>query len=1126
MIWVQIRRLEPRGTTRPGPPNCPDSAVTVTTVGGSASAVATYGPFTCSDAEQGSIIASCNPMSGTPFNIGGNNVVTCTCTDNGGLQSSCTFFVNVTRGNTQPGPPNCPFDGVTVFTVGGSARATYGPFVCSDAEQGSIITTCNPASGTTFSIGGNNVVTCTCTDNGGLQSSCTFFVNIMQENAPPGPPDCPNNGVTVVTVGGSTTAVATYGPFVCSDAEQGPITATCNPVSGTTFSIGNNVVACTCTDNGGRRSSCTFFVNIIRGNTPPGPPNCPNNGVTVVTIGGSLTAVATYGPFVCSDAEQGPITATCNPVSGSQFSIGGLNTVTCTCTDNGGLQSNCNFRVTVSCSDACSFNNRCVNGGTCRVYPGSCTQTFCDCPPCFTGADCQIDTPIQASSLPLLPLNHFHDRYDFDIFIRSALVMSIDVKMEDSVFQTDKAVTPTPVFVLDAQPDRSVMQVTVVFCDKIICGVIKPYKVFNPCSRSPCLNGGVCTNIAETCASYSCACTGCFTGYNCQTPIPDPCLAAPCLNGGSCRRELGTCFGYTCQCLPGFEGVVCENNAVILRDPCASFPCQHYGWCIPLGGNDFKCLCRSQYTGIQCADMTANVIGSNSCLTNRCSNGGTCFNSYNSNSGSIIFAPQYTCVCAPGFAGQNCNLPTAFNTQLDTCTTAGVVCLNGGTCRNTFCSFSGDIGTYCECRIGFYGERCQIVDVNPCQSNPCRNDGQCTPFKNYFDCQCLATFSGPTCEVVGPRGSCIINPCRNGGTCFDGIAGFICLCTPFYTGVFCETFIQQEGCFFNPCLNGGTCLDGFRCLCPPSFTGPTCATFIPQPECPINPCLNGGTCLEGFRCLCLPFYTGPTCATFCASRPCLNGGTCIDLTNAIGSFLCLCTSSFSGRNCEIRSSPCSSNPCVNGGTCSGSSNGFFCLCLPPFTGLTCQDGSSPCSSNPCVNGGTCSGSSNGFFCLCLPPFTGLTCQDGALVYNPGDSLVITSPEFPLAYPPGETQSVVVTSTVNLRVALTFFEVSSLEQLSIGRGSVIGQNRLEEYRNGLFGCTPNEDCVTPINGNTFWVQFVSNANIVADGQGYVLTVAQVMLLIEMIESGPLLIFPPMYRLKMQMWKMSSEESLHG
>lgn len=93
--WKKVFFSNLAGNTAPNPPNCPITPVSVTTIPGATSATATYGPFTCTDAEQGAIVAQCNPMSGSQFSVGSNGV-TCTCTDNGGLQNACTFVVTVT----------------------------------------------------------------------------------------------------------------------------------------------------------------------------------------------------------------------------------------------------------------------------------------------------------------------------------------------------------------------------------------------------------------------------------------------------------------------------------------------------------------------------------------------------------------------------------------------------------------------------------------------------------------------------------------------------------------------------------------------------------------------------------------------------------------------------------------------------------------------------------------------------------------------------------------------------------------------------------------------------------------------------------------------------------------------
>lgn len=66
-------------------------------------------------------------------------------------------------------------------------------------------------------------------------------------------------------------------------------------------------------------------------------------------------------------------------------------------------------------------------------------------------------------------------------------------------------------------------------------------------------------------------------------------------------------------------------------------------------------------------------------------------------------------------------------------------CRNGGTCVD-------EVGRFlCECRAGFYGERCQ-EEADECASNPCWNGGRCTDYVNSYTCQCPPGYDGINCE--------------------------------------------------------------------------------------------------------------------------------------------------------------------------------------------------------------------------------------------------------------------------------------------------------------------------------------------------------------------------------------------
>ncbi|XP_071841566.1 uncharacterized protein [Apostichopus japonicus] len=952
---------------------------------------------TCNDAEQGTLAVTCNPPAGSTFQAGTTTTVTCLCSDNLGLSDVCTFSV---APNTAPVLFGCPVGTVNSFTTSPT---------CNDAEQGTLAVTCNPPAGSTFQAGTTTVVTCFCSDNLGLLDVCTFSV----VNSPPQIGPCPTDFRSLAL---NNQFFLQFTRPSCTDPDGDEVTVTCNPAANSTVDIIPSDVTCTCTDS----SQATDSVTCRFDTEPPTIVFCPSDQVVTV-LTGSLGGVVDF-PTPQAQDNSGFVSVVSNPqfYSGFYFPLG-MTTVTYVFSDAVPLTVTCTFTVTVNTAspcdsspcfnggvclavdnsrfwcvcpgcfigDTCSFsqdpctnNNQCLNGGQCRVYPGSCTQTFCECQPCFTGANCQI------SSNPC----------DNNQCGNGGVCV----------------------------PSTTNCDSYTCFCSGCQAG---PFcqGVFDPCSRFPCLNGGACTNIAESCTSYSCQCTGCFTGYNCQTVIPDPCVTLPCLNGGICTRVAGTCLGYTCNCQTGFGGVLCENNVAVVSNPCNTFPCMNDGCCVSLGNNNYKCICRNGYTGILCGEITSNVnFNSDSCRNNPCSNGGTCYNSYNSNTNNIVFVPQYTCACPPGFVGQNCQLPVAALPQFDICTSTGVVCLNGGTCRNTYCSATNDLGVFCECPAGFLGERCQIQDVNRCSSSPCRNGGQCTAFSKFFACSCVQGFGGTTCEVTGADNQApVISNCPTQGVTVTANAGddFAFVTWPdlivndnsghvnlissngapgnYPVGsrnvryVYADANGQSVTCSFvvtvneanfnpcnsSPCQNNAVCSvsgDSFQCTCAGGFTGATC--IVPLDLCTNVVCQNGGTCITNgviFICVCIPTFTGTFCEVPvnnpCSGSPCQNGGTC---TAFVNTFQCSCVAGFSGTNCQTPAfNPCNPiSPCQNNAFCSVNGNTFRCTCVGGFTGPTCTVPPNPCSGSPCLNGGTCTVFVNTFQCTCVGGFSGNVCQ--------------------------------------------------------------------------------------------------------------------------------------------------------
>ncbi|KAJ8034359.1 Hyalin [Holothuria leucospilota] len=320
--------------TPPSTPSCPTTTVTVNAAAGATAAVVNYGSVTCTD-NQGVITASCTRPSGGTFTIGTTSV-SCTCTDNGGLTSTCSFNVFVQDTNTPPSTPSCPTTAVTVNAAAGATTAVvnYGSVTCTD-NQGVITASCTRPSSGTFTIGTTGV-SCTCTDNGGLTSTCSFNVVVQATgtNTPPSTPSCPTTTVTVNAAAGATTAVVNYGSVTCTD-NQGVITASCNRPSGGTFTIGTTGVSCTCTDNGGLTSTCSFNVVVQAGGVSAA--TCP--GTVTVTPNNNGQSTLTFTPVQCPTGETG----SCDPMNGAVQQGSGPFDVCCTCSSNTAVNSRCCF---------------------------------------------------------------------------------------------------------------------------------------------------------------------------------------------------------------------------------------------------------------------------------------------------------------------------------------------------------------------------------------------------------------------------------------------------------------------------------------------------------------------------------------------------------------------------------------------------------------------------------------------------------------------------------------------------------------------------------------------------------------------------------------------------------------
>ncbi|XP_062494968.1 delta and Notch-like epidermal growth factor-related receptor [Pezoporus occidentalis] len=97
-------------------------------------------------------------------------------------------------------------------------------------------------------------------------------------------------------------------------------------------------------------------------------------------------------------------------------------------------------------------------------------------------------------------------------------------------------------------------------------------------------------------------------------------------------------------------------------------------------------------------------------------------------------------------------------------------------------------------------------DRDPCLSQPCRNNGTCSPVPAgspaatrrlqlllpqppaAYSCACPAGFTGTSCQFVSDP--CASNPCHHGNCSTNG-DGYLCLCSEGYEGTNCEHLIHS-----------------------------------------------------------------------------------------------------------------------------------------------------------------------------------------------------------------------------------------------------------------------------------------------------------------------------------------------
>ncbi|XP_053380724.1 protein crumbs-like isoform X2 [Mercenaria mercenaria] len=127
--------------------------------------------------------------------------------------------------------------------------------------------------------------------------------------------------------------------------------------------------------------------------------------------------------------------------------------------------------------------------------------------------------------------------------------------------------------------------------------------------------------------------------------------------------------------------------------------------------------------------------------------------------------------------------------------------------------------------------------------------------------------------------------------------------------------------------------------------------------CNTNQCRHSSTCIPDFYtyvCNCSTGYTGRWCqdrVDYCEEDQCVNG----HCENKLDNYECVCPSGYTGDRCDTDVNECNSNVtvCQNNASCQNENGTYTCQCSQQFIGDMCEISLTVnCSTNPCVHG-TC-----------------------------------------------------------------------------------------------------------------------------------------------------------------------------
>ncbi|XP_038074659.1 mucin-3A-like isoform X2 [Patiria miniata] len=581
-------------STPPTISNCP-AKITRRVGAAVTSIIVAWTPPTASDDFSGvSLTTTHNPSNSFQS---GTTVVTYTAEDGVGNTVTCVFSVNIINDATAPVFVGCPSDvGATAPPGQNQATASWTPPTATDdsGEPVNLQTTHEPP--TLFNLG-MTTVTYTAFDNYGNSDTCSFVVDVVDDQGAPTILNCPDSINHYVASGVPQANVAWTAPT----ALPASATLTTDREPGTSFNAGTStLVTYTATDDLSRSSTCSFTVAVIVDTQAPVIVNCLSNIAETVPQGQTSLSVSWTPPVATDNSGQVTLTPSHNP--GDGFTVQ-TTPVTYTATDPFGLTAVCQFTVTVTVSNDNTLPviSNCPSNIARATDTGLATASVTWTAPTATDDQGAVTLTSDISPGFAFPIGMTEVTYTAIDGNNNQVTCVFTVTVTDeenptlancpqsftlSVAQaTDQAIanwtpptasdnsgTVTRTTTFEPGQSLSVGQYPVTYTATdpadltATCTFTVTVQPSTGCNASPCNNGGACIPAANN--GFTCSCTSFWMGTTCDEDVNE-CASAPATSecsarGLSCFNRLDP-VGYTCDCPVGFVRAGNSDNCLRAR---------------------------------------------------------------------------------------------------------------------------------------------------------------------------------------------------------------------------------------------------------------------------------------------------------------------------------------------------------------------------------------------------------------------------------------------------------------------------------------------------------------------------------------------------------------------------------